>query len=140
MPLSNYFSNVVTIRVDFLCLEFKFSMCSCFKKYQDSFLGSGCRLDKLLIISTLLGRRRSAVSRDRPPIKIAMALQRAAKARLYKLPLDATVQSRRPDLIEFGGLPALALLRDKLAVRTARRKLQRPRAGAGEREAAVTAP
>ncbi len=43
--------------------------------------------------------------RDRPPIKIAMALQRAAKARLYKLPLDAAVQSRRPGLIGFGGLP-----------------------------------
>jgi hypothetical protein len=52
--------------------------------------------------------------RDRSPTKIAMAHQRAAKARLYKLPLDAAVQSRRPDLIEFGGLPALALPRDKL--------------------------
>jgi len=52
--------------------------------------------------------------RDRSPTKIAMAHQRAAKARLYKLPLDAAVQSRRPDLIEFGGLPALALARDKL--------------------------
>ena len=81
--------------------------------------------------------------RDRSPTKIAMAHQRAAKARLYKLPLDAAVQSRRPDLIEFGGLPVLALPRDKLAVGTARRSLQRPCAGAGERagerEAAVTA-
>ncbi len=78
--------------------------------------------------------------RDRPPTKIAMALQRAAKACLYKLPLDAAVQSRRPDLIEFGCLPPLALPRDKLAVGTALRRLQIPRAGAGEREAAVTAP
>ncbi len=69
-----------------------------------------------------------------------MALQRAAKARLYTLPLDAAVQSRRPDLIEFGGLPVLALPREKLAVGTARGSLQRPRAGAGDREAAVTAP
>ncbi len=52
--------------------------------------------------------------RDRTPIKIAMAHQSAAKARLYKLPLDAAVQSRRPDLIELDGLPALALPRDKL--------------------------
>ncbi len=58
-------------------------------------------------------------------------MQRAAKARLYKLPLDAAVQSRRPDLIEFGGLPTLALPRDKLAVGTVRRSLQRPRAGDG---------
>ncbi len=78
--------------------------------------------------------------RDRPPTKIAMALQLAAKARLYKLLLDAAVQSRRLDLIEFSSLPALALLRDKLAVGTARRRLQRPRAGASEREVAVTAP
>ncbi len=79
--------------------------------------------------------------RDRPPTKIAMALQRAAKAHLYKLLLDADVQSRRADLIEFSCLSALALPRNKLAVvGTARRRLQRPRAGAGEREAAVTAP
>ena len=54
--------------------------------------------------------------RDRLPTKIAMELQRAATARLYKLLLDADVQSCRPDLIEFSGLPALALPRDKLAV------------------------
>ncbi len=79
--------------------------------------------------------------RDRPPTKIAMALQRAATARLYKMLLDAYVQSRRPDLIEFSSLPALALPRDKLTVvGTTRRRLQRPRAGAGEREAAVKAP
>ncbi len=77
--------------------------------------------------------------RDRPPNKIARALQRAAKARLYKLPLDAAVQSRRPDLIEFGSLPAPALPRDKLAEGTVRRRLQRPRAGACEREVAMPA-
>jgi hypothetical protein len=59
-----------------------------------------------------------------------MALQRAAKARLYKLLLNADVQSRRPDLIEFGGMPVHALPRDKHAVGTARRRLQRLRAGA----------
>jgi hypothetical protein len=42
--------------------------------------------------------------RERPPTKIAMALQRAARARLYKLLLAAAVQSHRPDLIEFGDL------------------------------------
>jgi hypothetical protein len=52
-----------------------------------------------------------------------MALQREARARrLYKLLLAAAVQSRRPDLIECGDLPALALQRDKLAVATARRR------------------
>ncbi len=45
-----------------------------------------------------------------------MALQLAARTLLYKLPLAAAVQSRRPDLIEFGNLPALALPRDELAV------------------------
>ena len=84
-------------------------MCSCFKKPQDRFLGSGRQFDKLLIILTSLGRRCSLLHRDRQPTKIAMALQRAAKARLYKLPLDAAVQSRRPDLIEFGGLPEISL-------------------------------
>ena len=60
--------------------------------------------------------------RERPPTTIAMALQRAVRARLYKLPLAAAVQSRRPDLIEFGDLSALAQPRDKLAVATARRR------------------
>jgi hypothetical protein len=43
-------------------------------------------------------------------------------ARLYKLPPASADQSRRPDMIEFGDLHALALSRDKLAVATARRK------------------
>ena len=61
-----------------------------------------------------------------------MALQRAARARrLYKLPLAAAVQSRRPDLIECGDLPALALQRDKLAVVTARRRGRDRAHGAG---------
>ena len=66
-----------------------------------------------------------------------MALQRAARARLYKLPLAAAVQSRRPDLIECGDLPALALPRDKLAVATARRR-GRDRAHGAETEGAET--
>ena len=43
-------------------------------------------------------------------------------ARLYKLPPASADQSRRPDMIEFGDLHALALPRDKLSVATARRK------------------
>ncbi len=54
--------------------------------------------------------------------KIAMALQRADGARLYKLQPASAVRSRRPDLIELGGLPALAMQRDKVAVATAQRK------------------
>ncbi len=46
----------------------------------------------------------------------------SARARLYKSPLAAAVQSCRPDLIECGNLPALALPRDKLAIATARRR------------------
>ena len=42
------------------------------------------------------------------PTKIAMALQRAVRARLYKLPLAAAVLSRRPDLIEFCDVPCAA--------------------------------
>ena len=38
------------------------SICSCFKKLQDRFLGSCRQFDKLLIISTSLGRRCSAVT------------------------------------------------------------------------------
>ena len=41
-------------------------------------------------------------------------------ARLYKLLPASADQSRRPDMIEFGDLHALALPRDKLAVATAR--------------------
>jgi hypothetical protein len=48
-----------------------------------------------------------------------MTLQRAARERQYKLLLDDAVQSRRPDMMEFGGLPSLALLRDNLAAGTA---------------------
>ena len=62
-----------------------------------------------------------------------MALQRATRARLYKLPLAAAVQSRRPDLIECGDLPALALPRDKLAVARGR-----DRAHGAETEGAET--
>ncbi len=49
--------------------------------------------------------------------------------------------SRRPDVIEFGDLPALALPRDKLAVATALRKCRDRRQPliAGERKATVTA-
>jgi hypothetical protein len=114
-------------------------MCSCFKKPQDRFLGSGRRLDNYSSFQRHLDVAAPLLPRDQPPTKIAMALQRAAKALQNKLQLDAAVQSRRPYVIEFGGLPALALQRDKLAVGTARRRFQRPRAGAGEREAAVTA-
>jgi hypothetical protein len=64
----------------------------------------------------------SRLLRERPPTKIAMALQRAARAHLYKLLLAAAVQSRRPDLIECGNLPALALPGDKLALVTAQRR------------------
>ena len=136
MPFSNHFSNVVTICVDFLCLDFDVQL------LQETIAFSAVVVDS---INCSTFQRRLDVAapllhRDRQPTKIAMALQRAAKARLYTLPLDAAVQSRRPDLIEFGGLPVLALPRDKLAVGTARRSLQRPCAGAGEREAAVTAP
>ncbi len=101
-------------------------MRSCFKKPQDRFLGSDrCRLavvDSMNYSSfqRYLNVAAPLLPRDRLPTKIAMALQRAAKARLYKLPLDTAVQSRRPDLIEFGGLPALALPRGKLAIGTAR--------------------
>ena len=81
--------------------------------------------------------------RERPPTTIAMALQRAVRARLYKLPLAAAVQSRRPDLIEFGDLSALAQPRvgARQTCRSDRAaKVERPRAGAGECEATVTAP
>ncbi len=128
MPFSNHFSNVVTICVDFLCLDFDVQL------LQETIAFSAVVVDS---INCSTFQRRLDVAapllhRDRQPTKIAMALQRAAKARLYTLPLDAAVQSRRPDLIEFGGMPVLALPRDKLAVGTARRKLQRLRAGAGE--------
>ncbi len=66
-----------------------------------------------------------------------MALQRASRARLYKLPLAAAVQPRRSDLIECGDLPALALPRDKLAVATSRRR-GRDRAHGAETEGAET--
>jgi len=60
--------------------------------------------------------------RERLPTKIAMALLqgRACTSRRW-LPLFK-VHPRRPDLIECGNLPALALPRDKLAIATARRR------------------
>ncbi len=116
------------------------SVCSCVKKPQD-------RISALVVNSIHFSsfQRHWDVAalllpRDRQSTKIAMALQRAARVRLYKLPLDARVESRRPDLIEFSCLPSLALQRDKFAVGTAQRRLQRPRAGASDREATVKAP
>ncbi len=66
-----------------------------------------------------------------------MALQRATRALLYKLPLAATAQSCRPDLIECGNLPVLALPHDKLAEAIARRR-GRDRAHGAETEGAET--
>jgi hypothetical protein len=112
MPFSNYFSNVVTICVDFLCLDFDVQLLQ--KKPKIAFSAVVVNSINYSSFQRHLDVAAPLLPRDRSPTKIAMAHQRAAKARLYKLPLDAAVQSRRPDLIEFGGLPALALPRDKL--------------------------
>ena len=101
------------------------SVCRWFEKPQDQCLSSGCRFDIssaflnwnqhiYLIIAPSPGLRCSVVT------KIAMAQpRRACPSCRRRLRAD---WSRRPDLIKFGDLPALALPRDKLAVATARRK------------------
>ncbi len=90
------------------------------------------RTDTVLRTAPSPGCRCSVVS------KIAVALQRAAGARLYKLPPVSAVRSRRPDLIELGDWPALVMPRKKLAV--ARSESAETGAGACEREATVTSP
>ena len=93
MPFSDCFSNTMNVCVDFLCLDFG---------------AVGSRNPKINV-SAVGHRRRSSVVRD-------------SGARLYKLPPASADQSRRPDMIEFGDMHALALSRDQLAVATARRK------------------
>jgi hypothetical protein len=62
--------------------------------------------------------------RERLPTKIAMALLqgRACTSRRWLPLFKVHPRSLRPDLIECGNLPALALPRDKLAIATARRR------------------
>ncbi len=96
------------------------SVCSWFKKPEDRFLSGGCRFDKFLTISMSLGRRCSTVTSWTTANQDCHGT--SARARLYKSPLAAAVQSRRPVLIECGNLPALALPRDKLVIATARRR------------------
>ncbi len=107
MPFSNYFSNVVTICVDFLRLDFDVQLLQ--KNPKIDFSAVVVNSINYSSFQRHLDVAAPLLPRDRSPTN-----QRAAKARLYKLPLDAAVLSRRPDLIEFGGLPALALPRDKL--------------------------
>jgi hypothetical protein len=100
-------------------------MCSWFKRHPDRFLSSGFRSINLSSFQRHWDVSASLLLRERLPTKIVMALQRAVRARLYKLPLAAALQSaqsRRPDLIEFVDMTALALPREKLSEATARRR------------------
>ena len=138
MPFSNYFSNVVTILRWFSVLGFRCAVAS--KKTQDRFLGSGRQFDKLLIISTSLGRRCSAVT----SWSIANQDCHGTSARSQGAPVQVaagrrcSVAQTWSDWIRRSACACAAAR--QIAVGTARRRLQRLRAGAGEREAAVTAP
>ncbi len=94
MTLSNYFSKFVNICVDFLCLDFGVQMVqetprSLSQQWLSINFSSFQRLWD--VAAPLLPR-------ERPPTKIAMALQRAARARrLYKLPLAAAVATNLPE-------------------------------------------
>ena len=91
MTISDYLSNIVNVCVDFLCLDFSVQMV---REIQDQTKDSesAVGVDLILAVHTQAdtnvypiiapspGRRCSVVN------KIAMALQRAAGARLSKLP------------------------------------------------------
>jgi len=116
------------------------SVCSWFKKPQDRFLSGGCRFDKLLIISVSLGRRCSAVTSWTTANQDCHGT--SARARLYKSPLAAAVQSSSAqtwsDWMWQSACACAAARQTCHSDRAA--KGQRPRAGAGECEATVTAP
>ncbi len=118
--------------VDFLCLDFDVQLLQ--EKPKIAFSAVVVNSINYSSFQRRLDVAAPLLPHDRSPTKIAMAHQRAAKARLYKLPLDAAVQSRRPDLIEFGGLPALALPRDICRSRDRAAKVDRAPAQANAKQ------